>query len=135
VDGKHDKLDYDVVVDAVGLNWEQAGPLFERYAVSLAGRVDRIWVDCYKRLVAESGENARFRLDPGTSEVSFTTRSTDGPIQVMSVLKKLETFVEHVNQEATRAAEAPQRETPSAGPAEDRPPGLAAPGFKRGAPR
>src|SRR5258708_1943054 len=53
VDGKHDKLDYDVVVDAVGLNWEQAGPLFERYAVSLAGRVDRIWVDCYKRLIAE----------------------------------------------------------------------------------
>jgi hypothetical protein len=114
VDGKDNKVAYDVVVDAVGINWEQAGPLFERYAVSLAGQVDRIWVDCYKRLLEGSREHARFRLDPATSEVSFTTRSTDGPIQVMSVLKKLEAFVECVNQEATRTAVAPApRETPT----------------------
>jgi hypothetical protein len=133
VDGKDDKVVYDVVVDAAGLNWEQAGPLFERYAVSLAGRVDRNWVDCYKRLISGSGEYARFHLDPGMSEVSFTTRSTDGPIQVMSVLKKLETLVESVNQEATRVAAAPApRETPSEA-VKARISGLAAKlGFKRG---
>jgi hypothetical protein len=134
VDGKDDKVVYDVVVDAVGLNWEQAGPLFERYAVSLAGPIDRIWVECYKQVIAGSGEFARFRLDPGTSEVSFTTRSGDGPIQVMSVLKKLEALVENVNQQATRTAATPppSRETPVEA-AKARISGFAAKlGFKRG---
>lgn len=135
MEAKDDKVAYDVVVDAAGLNWEQAGPLFERYAVSLAGPIDRIWVECYKQVIAGSGEFARFRLDPGTSEVSFTTRSGDGPIQVMGVLKKLEGLVENVNQQATRAAAAPAaRETPTEA-AKARISGLAARlGFKRGDP-
>jgi hypothetical protein len=134
VEGK-DKVAYDVVVEAAGLNWEQAGPLFERYAVSLAGPIDRIWVECYKQVIAGSDEFARFRLDPGTSEVSFTTRSGDGPIQVMSVLKKLEALVENVNHQATRTAAAlTQRETPT-GAAKARISGLAARlGLKRGDP-
>jgi hypothetical protein len=63
-----------------------------------------------------SAEYARFRLDPGTSEVSFTARSTDGPVEVMGVLKKLEALVEHVNREAIRVATAPApQETPAEG--------------------
>jgi hypothetical protein len=104
---KDPRVIYDVVVDAVGLNWEQAGPLFDRYAVSLTGRLDRRWADCYRRFTAGSDEYARFRLDPGASEVSFTARSTDGPVEVMGVLKKLEVLVERVNREAIRAATAP----------------------------
>jgi hypothetical protein len=111
---KEQRVIYDVVVDGVGLNWEQAGPLFDRYAVTLTGRLDRRWVDCYRRFTAGSDEYARFRLDPGTSEVSFTARSTDGPVEVMGVLKKLEALVERVNREAVRAASAPSpQETPT----------------------
>jgi len=103
---------YEVVVDASGLNWQPAGPLLERYAVTLEGFLDRHWVDWYKRLTCGSQALARFRLDPGVSEVSFTARATDGPVEVMGVLKKLEALVEQVNQEATRAATIAKPETP-----------------------
>ncbi len=130
---REQKVIYDVVVDDVGLNWEQAGPLFDRYAVSLTGRLDRRWADCYRRFTAGSDEYARFRLDPGTSEVSFTARSTDGPIQVMGVLKKLEALVERVNREAIRVATAPALEETPTEEAKAPVSGLAARlGFKRG---
>jgi hypothetical protein len=96
-----EKVAYDVTVDSAGLNWQQAGPLFSRYTLNLAGVIDRTWVDCYNRLAA-SAEYARFRLDPSMSTVSFTTRSTDGPSQVMGVVRKLEALVLSVNQEANR---------------------------------
>lgn len=96
-----EKVSYDVTVDSEGLNWQQAGPLFSRYTLNLAGLIDRRWVACYSRLAA-SAEYARFRLDPGMSTVSFTTRSTDGPTQVMGVVRKLEALVNSVNQEANR---------------------------------
>lgn len=90
---------YDVSVDSVGMTWEPAGPLFERYTVELTGRIDRRWVAVYTRLSATE-EYARFRLDPGASNVSFTTRATDGPVQVMGVIKKLEALVQSVNRNA-----------------------------------
>ncbi len=96
-----EKNAYDVVVDSVGMTWEPAGPLFERYTVELTGRIDRRWVACYTRLGATE-EYARFRLDPGASNVSFTTRSTDGPVQVMGVIKKLEALVDSANRSANR---------------------------------
>jgi hypothetical protein len=92
---------YDVTVESVGMAWEHAGPLFDRYSVNLVGRIDRRWAACYSSLGATE-EYARFRLDPGASNVSFTCRSTDGPVQVMKVLKKLETLVEAVNQRASQ---------------------------------
>jgi hypothetical protein len=91
---------YDVSVDSVGMSWEPAGPLFERYTVELTGRIDRRWVASYTRL-SGTEEYARFRLDPGASNVSFTTRSTDGPVQVMGVIKKLEALVQSVNRSAS----------------------------------
>jgi hypothetical protein len=90
---------YDVTVDSVGMSWEPAGPLFERYTVDLTGRIDRRWVAAYTRLSA-TAEYSRFRLEPGASNVSFTTRSTDGPVQVMGVIKKLEALVQSVNRAA-----------------------------------
>jgi hypothetical protein len=115
---------YDVTVDEAGLNWEQAGPLFDRYAVNLAGRLDRRWVDCYQRITVSAPAFSRFHLDPGASIVTFTCRSSDGPVEVMGVLKRLEDLLTRVNREST--AEADIR--PSGTSVGDRPTSVPAPG-------
>lgn len=97
---------YDVTLDQSGMDWQQAGPLFERYAVSLVGSIDRRWVDCYAKVVKERPNLARFRLEPAATSVSFTCRSTDGPAEVMGVLKRLEDMIGLVNAAATDAAKA-----------------------------
>jgi hypothetical protein len=97
---------YDVSLDQAGMNWQKAGPLFKRYAINLAGRVDRRWVDCYTKLVQERPNLARYRLEPAASSISFTCRATDGPAEVMGVVKRLEDMVGLVNQAATAAAKA-----------------------------
>ena len=116
---------YDVTVESVGMSWEHAGPLFDRYSVNLIGRLDRRWAACYNSLGATE-EYARFRLDPGAANVSFTCRSTDGPVQVMKVLKKLEALVEAVNRKAGQDV-ASERQTRTSMDAEfkARPTGLA----------
>lgn len=116
---------YDVAVDEGELNWEQAGPLFDRYAVSLAGRIDRRWVDCYQRITVSSPSFSRFRLEPGTSSVTFTCRSSDGPVEVMGVLKRLEELLNRVNKEseaeaATRPAGNSVGDRPTSAPAQAR---------------
>jgi hypothetical protein len=98
--------EYDVTLDQGGMNWEKAGPLFERYAVSLVGKVDRRWVDAYNQIAKERPNLARFRLEPAASQVSFTCRATDGPAEVMGVLKRLEEMVGLVNQSAAAGARA-----------------------------
>jgi hypothetical protein len=97
---------YDVTLDQAGMDWQKAGPLFERYSINLVGRVDRRWVDCYTKLAKERPNLARFRLEPAASSVSFTCRSTDGPAEVMGVVKRLEEMVGLVNQAATAATKA-----------------------------
>ena len=98
--------EYDVTLDQAGMNWQKAGPLFERYAVNLVGRVDRRWVDSYGQIAKERPNLARFRLEPAASQVSFTCRSTDGPAEVMGVLKRLEEMIGLVNQAAAASAKA-----------------------------
>jgi hypothetical protein len=95
---------YDVTVDEAGLNWEQAGPLFDRYAVDLTGRIDRRWADCYQRITVSAPAFSRFHLDPGASSVTFTCRSSDGPVEVMGVLRRLEELLVRVNREASAEA-------------------------------
>jgi hypothetical protein len=102
---------YDVMLDQAGMDWQKAGPLFERYAVNLIGRVDRRWVDCYTKLTKERPNLARFRLEPAAGLVSFTCRATDGPAEVMGVLKRLEEVIGLVNQAATAAAKAELTQT------------------------
>jgi hypothetical protein len=97
---------YDVSLDQAGMDWQKAGPLFDRYAVALTGRVDRRWADCYATLAKERPNLARFRLEPAAGQVSFTCRSTDGPAEVMGVLKRLEEMIVLVNQAATAATKA-----------------------------
>jgi len=97
---------YDVSLDQAGMDWQKAGPLFERYAINLIGRVDRRWVDCYTKVAKERPNLARFRLEPAASSVSFTCRSTDGPAEVMGVVKRLEEMIGLVNQAAMAAAKA-----------------------------
>ncbi|HEY7575382.1 MAG TPA: hypothetical protein VIB08_09490 [Thermoanaerobaculia bacterium] len=97
---------YDVTLDQAGMDWQKAGPLFERYAIGLVGRIDRRWADSYARLVKDRPNLARFRLEPGALQVSFTCRATDGPAEVMGVLKRLEEMIELVNQMAMTAAKA-----------------------------
>ena len=92
---------YDVVVDSSQLQFNSAGPLFERYSVTLQGPVDPHWIGCYKGVVAESSGLSRFRLDPAARTVSFTCRAADGPVEVMGVLKRLDDLIERVNGEAT----------------------------------
>jgi hypothetical protein len=94
------KAPYDVAVEEGGLNWEKAGPLFDRYAVNLNGRIDRRWVDCYQKITVNTPSYSRFRLEPGASTMTFTCRSTDGPVEVMSVLKRLEELLKRINREA-----------------------------------
>ena len=97
---------YDVSLDQAGMDWQKAGPLFKRYAIQLMGPVDRRWVDCYAKVTAERPNLARFRLEPAAGSVSFTCRATDGPAEVLGVLKRLEELVGLVNQAATAAAKA-----------------------------
>jgi hypothetical protein len=94
------KTVYDVAVEEGGLNWEKAGPLFDRYAVNLSGQLDRRWADCYQKITVSTPSYSRFRLDPGAGNVTFTCRSTDGPVEVMAVLKRLEELLMRVNREA-----------------------------------
>ena len=95
---------YDVAVDEAGLGFEPAGPLFERYTVGLMGRVDRRWVECYRKATADSSAYSGFRLEPGVPNVSFVCRSSDGPIAVMTLMKKLQELVDRANKCSTTAA-------------------------------
>jgi len=95
---------YDVSLPEAGLGWEKVGPLFERYSVRLAGRVDPHWAETYQRVVGDAPGLRRFRLDMEQASVSFTCRATDGPVEVMAVLKILEGLLEKVNREASFAA-------------------------------
>ncbi|MGH9366106.1 MAG: hypothetical protein ACRD3M_00340 [Thermoanaerobaculia bacterium] len=97
---------YDVTLDQAGMDWQKAGPLFERYAIGLTGRVDRRWADCFAKVTRERPNLARFRLEPAAGQVSFTCRATDGPAEVMGVLKRLEEMIGLVNEAATLAAKA-----------------------------
>ena len=101
------KYQYDVTVEGSELNWEHAGPLFERYTLRLTGRLDRRWADCYQRIGADSTAFSRFRLEPGAGSVTFTCRSSDGPVGVMRVLKQLEDLLVQVNLAAEAAARPP----------------------------
>jgi hypothetical protein len=91
---------YDVRLPEAGLGWEKMGPLFERYSVALVGTVDLHWAEAYKRVVRTDPGLGRFRLNQDQPTVSFTCRSTDGPVEVMRVLKILEGLIERVNREA-----------------------------------
>ncbi len=102
---------YKITVDEAGMDWQKAGPLFERYSVNLVGPVDRRWVDCYAKLTKERPNLSRYRLEAATTSVSFTCRSTDGPAEVMGVLHRLQEMVELVNQAATAAVRAEQEQS------------------------
>ena len=95
------KVTYDVRLPEGGLGWEKMGPLFERYSVALVGTVDSHWDEAYKRVVTTSPGLSRFRLNKDQPAVSFTCRATDGPVEVMKVLKILEGLIERVNREAS----------------------------------
>jgi hypothetical protein len=101
-----------------GLDWQRVGPLFERYSIKLVGTVDRNWTDAYQSIAATMPSLSRFRLDTAGGEISFTCRATDGPVEVMTVLKILEGLLERVNCEASMAAAriepAPSRRSASA---------------------
>jgi hypothetical protein len=98
---------YDVRLPESGLGWEKIGPLFERYSVALVGSIDAHWAEAYKAVVVATPRLVRFRLDADHAIVSFTCRSTDGPVEVMAVLKSLEGLLQRVNSEASLAAVRP----------------------------
>ena len=95
---------YDVAIPESGLGWEKVGPLFERYSVTLVGRIDENWSEAYRRVSETEPNLSRFRLDGFSGTISFTCRATDGPVQVMAVLKILGQMLERVNREASFAA-------------------------------
>ena len=97
-------IPYDVSLPESGLDWQRVGPLFERYSIKLVGTVDENWADAYQRIAATTPSLSRFRLDAASGSISFTCRTTDGPVEVMTVLKILEGFLERVNREACMAA-------------------------------
>ena len=95
---------YHVCLPESGLDWKRIGPLFERYSINLLGTIDEHWADSYRRVAACTPSLSRFCLDTATGSVSFTCRSTDGPVEVMTVLRILEEMLERVNREACLAA-------------------------------
>ena len=97
-------IPYDVSLPESGLDWQRVGPLFERYSIKLVGTVDENWADAYQSIAATTPSLSRFRLDIAGGAISFTCRTTDGPVEVMTVLKILEGFLERVNREACMAA-------------------------------
>jgi hypothetical protein len=92
---------YAISLPEAGLSWEKMGPLFERYSVALVGTVDLRWAEAYKRVVATTPGLGRFRLEANLATVSFTCRSTDGPVEVMAVLKILDGMIARVNSAAS----------------------------------
>jgi len=111
-------IPYDVSLPEAGLDWQRVGPLFERYSIRLVGTVDANWAEAYQTVAASTPSLSRFRLDTATGAMSFTCRTTDGPVEVMAVLKILEGLLERVNREAGLAAAriepAPARQSASA---------------------
>jgi hypothetical protein len=97
-------IPYDVCLPESGLDWVRIGPLFERYSIKLLGTIDEHWADSYQRVAASTPSLRRFRLDITNGSVSFTCRSTDGPVEVMTVLKILGGLLEQINREACLAA-------------------------------
>src|SRR5437762_6535743 len=97
-------IPYDVSLPESGLDWQRVGPLFERYSIKLVGTVDDNWAEAYQSIAAAMPSLSRFRLDMASGSISFTCRTTDGPVEVMTVLKILEGFLEQVNREACMAA-------------------------------
>jgi len=97
-------IPYDVSLPESGLDWQRVGPLFERYSIRLVGTVDENWADAYRRIAATTPSLSRFHLDTAGGSIAFTCRSSDGPVEVMTVLKILEGFLERVNREACMAA-------------------------------
>ena len=97
-------IPYDVGLPESGLDWKRAGPLFERYSIKLVGTVDENWAEAYQTIAATTPSLSRFRLDAAARSISFTCRTTDGPVEVMTVLKILEGFLEQANREACLAA-------------------------------
>jgi len=94
---------YEVSLPESGLDWQRVGPLFDRYSIKLVGRIDESWADAYQSIAAATPSLSRFRLDLASRSISFTCRTTDGPVEVMTVLKILEGFLEQVNREACMA--------------------------------
>jgi hypothetical protein len=97
-------IPYDVSMPEGGLDWQRVGPLFERYSIRLLGTVDEHWAECYQQIATTTPSLSRFRLDSASGAISFTCRTTDGPVEVMTVLKILEGFLERVNRESCIAA-------------------------------
>ncbi len=92
---------YAVAVDHGSLNGEVQGASRTRYSVALIGSVDERWERSYRMIQMEETGFFRFRLEPASKTVSFTVRAGDGPEQVISILERLDTFVEMVNRSAS----------------------------------
>ena len=100
-------IGYNISLPEAGLSWQKMGPLFERYSIALVGSVNLRWAQAYKQIVGSVPGLSRFRLATDNGSVSFTCRSTDGPVEVMAVLKILEGMIGRVNREASLAAKSP----------------------------
>lgn len=110
---------YNVNVDRAAMRQEILGPLFQRHIVSLAGTVDKQWLDSFEQVARDSESFRRYHLEPSKGLVSFTCRASDGPKVIETFLERLALFVEMVNLHATCSSAA----TPAAASHEP-PPGL-----------
>jgi len=99
-------VQYEVEAEVSALAWEAATPHFARYRVPLSGEVDQPWLSCFEQASLDSPEFSRFRIDPDTRTVSFTSKMSDGPAEVAAVLRRLRLLIDFVN---TRAHHTPER--------------------------
>ena len=66
------------------------------YSVELEGPIDVTWLDCYRRLRADSPSFFRFCLEG--HKVLFACRASDAISDVGMILRILDTLVERVNE-------------------------------------
>lgn len=115
---------YDVSVDEQDRRVELAGPLFERHSIGLLGRIDHLWVECYRRLTGDGSYFSGFHLEPAAARVSFVCRRSNGPsASAAMMMTRLRELAERANEAAALstpvaprpAVEQPREEKPIAG--------------------
>jgi len=95
---------YDVAADRASLSRTELLGAGQGYSVRLLGHLDSRWLECYRKLRAESPSFFRFCLEGGC--VLFACRAGDALTDVQAILRILDALLTQVNGLATASASA-----------------------------
>jgi hypothetical protein len=63
------------------------------YTIALRGLTDDRWVEAYRTVQQESLPHRRFRLDRQVATISFSCPAVEGPMLVLEMLDRAESFL------------------------------------------